>query len=139
MEETKMCCTCRKIKSVCEFFRNTQRCKACKRIVDRKSYHRRCEVQVTKVTAYQKARIEVNQRYIISYLAEHPCTVCGEARIPCLEFHHVNPAEKLFTIGAYQGAPLTTLRTEIAKCVVLCANCHKMHHNEERGWFKTRL
>jgi hypothetical protein len=42
-----------------------------------------------------------------------------------LHFHHVDPAKKRIELNAKGIAlALDTLRTEAAKCVLLCSNCH---------------
>ncbi len=54
------------------------------------------------------------------------CTVCGYSRcVAALHFHHVDPATKRFHLSM-QGAArsLEASRAEMAKCVLLCANCH---------------
>lgn len=54
------------------------------------------------------------------------CTICGYSRcIGALHFHHVDPSSKRFHLSM-QGATraLATARVEMAKCVLLCANCH---------------
>lgn len=61
-------------------------------------------------------------------VAEHggECLLCGYARhIGALEFHHVDPAEKAFSLGqAGVTRSLAKARVEAAKCALLCANCH---------------
>jgi transposase len=54
------------------------------------------------------------------------CLICGYDRCAgALEFHHLDPLTKRLPLSA-QGIAyaLATLRTEAAKCVLLCANCH---------------
>lgn len=54
------------------------------------------------------------------------CVGCGYDRcIAALEFHHVNPAEKKFSLS-HRGVArsLARARAEAEKCVLLCANCH---------------
>jgi transcriptional regulator with XRE-family HTH domain len=54
------------------------------------------------------------------------CSVCGYDRyIGALQFHHRDSAEKLFGVGE-RGLTrsLETVRAEVAKCILLCANCH---------------
>lgn len=52
---------------------------------------------------------------------------CGESDHRCLDFHHLNPEEKLFDIStkASRGYGKDALLREIAKCKVLCSNCHR--------------
>lgn len=60
------------------------------------------------------------------------CVICGyDGCVSVLQFHHVNPAEKSFSISA-RGVTrsIEAARTEAAKCVLLCANCH---HEVEAG------
>ena len=60
------------------------------------------------------------------------CIKCGENHISCLEFHHRDPneKEKAICIVAYYWSKKRVL-DEIAKCDVLCSNCHRKHHYEE--------
>jgi 5-methylcytosine-specific restriction endonuclease McrA len=48
----------------------------------------------------------------------------------CLEFHHRNPKTKKMSVSAifHSGLSVNALKTEIKKCDVLCANCHKKEH-----------
>ena len=51
---------------------------------------------------------------------------CGFAEHPAaLQFHHVDPATKSFSLSV-QGVTrsLAKARAEARKCVLLCANCH---------------
>jgi transposase len=54
------------------------------------------------------------------------CCVCGYDRtVAALEFHHLDRTQKRMTVSARGNAyALKTLRTEAAKCVLLCGNCH---------------
>jgi len=61
---------------------------------------------------------------------------CGENHIACLDFHHRNPDEKEITIAEVfrKGWGWERIEKEIAKCDVLCKNCHaKLHYNEKHG------
>lgn len=54
------------------------------------------------------------------------CALCGYDRsVAALQFHHVDPSQKGFNISR-QGrtTSLANARTEAAKCILLCANCH---------------
>lgn len=66
------------------------------------------------------------------------CQRCGYKEDSCaLEFHHLNPDEKLFTIGRRPSVARSKLDEEIAKCCILCSNCHKVitHRSEKRVEF----
>ncbi len=56
------------------------------------------------------------------------CLICGFAEyIGALQFHHVDPASKQFSVSR-DGVTrsLRRAREEAGKCVLLCANCHAM-------------
>ena len=53
------------------------------------------------------------------------CAICGYSRSPAaLQFHHLDPATKEFTLRNGDTRSLERMRAEAAKCVLLCANCH---------------
>lgn len=59
------------------------------------------------------------------------CAECGYSRsVHALDFHHRDPAAKEFAIGGFGGSR-QRLRTEVAKCDLLCANCHRLRHAAE--------
>lgn len=68
-----------------------------------------------------------DRKDIMDYKASKGCCICGETCPQALDFHHRDPSTKSFTIGAKSGS-LETLKEEIDKCVVICANHHRMVH-----------
>lgn len=59
------------------------------------------------------------------------CEICGyDKNIAALEFHHLNPETKSFTISATQHSWENT-KKELDKCICLCANCHRELHNPQ--------
>lgn len=64
---------------------------------------------------------------ICDYLNNNPCSICGEQDIRVLEFDHIDPTTKAFNVGDRSNRSLDSVFTEIAKCRVLCANCHRRH------------
>jgi transposase-like protein len=54
------------------------------------------------------------------------CAICGYHRYAgALQFHHIDPAEKSFSLSERGLArSLEKARAEVAKCVLPCANCH---------------
>jgi len=59
------------------------------------------------------------------------CVICGYDRcIKALEFHHVNPEEKDFTLGSNTNIAWEKVRKEIEKCILVCANCHREIHDD---------
>ena len=61
------------------------------------------------------------------------CSQCGFSHVAALDFHHTNVENKegivseLIRQGQFKKA-----KAEAEKCIVLCANCHRIHHHEEK-------
>lgn len=52
------------------------------------------------------------------------CCICGYDRsIVALQFHHLDPTQKVIAISG-RCLAIDTLREEVSKCVLLCSNCH---------------
>ena len=59
------------------------------------------------------------------------CYYCDENNFVCLDWHHVDPKTKKFTIGkTTMGYNTLELLEEAAKCEVVCANCHRKLHRK---------
>ena len=61
------------------------------------------------------------------------CVRCGTKDWRLLQFHHENGDKEANIADVVDSWSQTRLETEIAKCCVLCANCHIIHHYEERN------
>ena len=65
---------------------------------------------------------------LISVLGVKSC-ICGfNSWQEALEFHHVNPDEKEFSISSKTTKNLDAQLREIKKCILVCSNCHKGIH-----------
>ena len=61
------------------------------------------------------------------------CTKCGFNHPAALDFHHEDPSTKEHNVNRLISNKLfKKAYEEIKKCVVLCANCHRIHHYEEK-------
>lgn len=60
------------------------------------------------------------------------CAHCGGEYPPAVfDFHHVNPEEKDRTPAQLWQTSRETEDAELKKCIMLCANCHRIVHIEE--------
>ncbi len=82
-----------------------------------------------KSIEYQAKRHRTNFTWIWNYLLEHPCSVCGEKDPVVLEFHHPEDNKTGTVAMMMWNRGLDKLQAEVAKCVIVCANCHKRLHN----------
>lgn len=70
-----------------------------------------------------------NARLRLREISGGKCQCCGYDKCKeALEFHHVNPSTKDFTIGQLKIIKWEKLKEEIQKCVLVCANCHREIH-----------
>lgn len=81
--------------------------------------------------AYQIQKME--KRYDKFYDAVYKgkcCERCGFDDVRALELHHKDPENKSFTIGReVRSIAWDKLMEEVAKCEIVCANCHKIEHS----------
>lgn len=74
-----------------------------------------------------------NKVFIQEYKLSRGCTDCGyNAHPEALEFDHLPEFVKKFNISANISRPREQLEREIAKCEVVCANCHRVR-TKDRG------
>lgn len=67
----------------------------------------------------------------IVYVMGGKCQRCGyDKSIHALECHHLNPLEKEFAFNKAKSVGWETVRNELKKCTLLCANCHREEHDE---------
>ncbi|MGH7929584.1 MAG: hypothetical protein ACREQV_17510 [Candidatus Binatia bacterium] len=70
---------------------------------------------------------------IVDHLRTHPRVECGEPDVLVLEFDHLG--DKLFSISrGLLDRPLQAVLDEMAKCEVVCANCHRAGPPPEAGF-----
>jgi hypothetical protein len=74
-------------------------------------------------TVTRRVRLERTLR-LIEYFRSHPCVDCGETDPVVLEFDHLR--DKRFDISnRLVSVRWESVLQEIAKCEVVCANCHR--------------
>jgi len=62
------------------------------------------------------------------------CERCGYNKYPdVLEFHHLDPAKKEASWNEMRKWSWDKILTELDKCAILCANCHREVHVELRA------
>ena len=80
-----------------------------------------------------------NKRKAVEFMGDR-CARCGES-FPdcCYDFHHKDRSKKDFSVSEYterrsKGGVLDgLLKLELDKCLLLCANCHRIEHDTLHG------
>jgi len=76
-----------------------------------------------------RRRLE-NKKRAVQYLGGK-CIKCGfNSHLAALEFHHLNPNEKDFTLGNRLNRKWDKVQKELDKCILLCSNCHRIEHSK---------
>ena len=81
-----------------------------------------------------------HRQLMLTYLSDKNCVRCGVDDIRVLDFDHIDPFTKSFNIARALNDRLNwkMILTEIDKCQILCANCHKIKTATEQGWYRAR-
>jgi hypothetical protein len=99
----------------------------------KKSYEK---IKKTKRKTQKKAdrkKREIEARnYAWEFKRHNKCVRCGESDPACLVFHHTDPSNKKASVHKLYKYGLNSVKKEIDKCIILCANCHmKLHYYEK--------
>ena len=133
----KICSTCKLSKTIDAFSKNKTKkdglnyeCKDCRVIYIKQHY--------TENKQYYKDKTNNRCKKLRAWLFELKttlkCSKCEENHIACIEFHHRDQTQKDFEISKAVAKGFTKERIleEIAKCDVICSNCHRKLHWETK-------
>ena len=91
------------------------------------------------VIAASKASAKAYKDQWRDYKATLQCVKCGQNHPATFDFHHVDSRTKEHSVNTLvKNRAFKRAIEEIKKCVVLCANCHRIHHHDERADRKAR-
>ena len=97
----------------------------------REWYRRNKEHAVQEVMRYHKELSD----WFREFKTTLKCLRCGENDPACLDFHHRDGKEKDRAVSKMLKYGKKKLLAEIAKCDVLCSNCHrKFHYRGVADW-----
>lgn len=125
-----------------EFPQSTQECSRCGVTRDAARFYRNGKFykSCNSCSEGERLRYRRNTEYVFGYLCAHPCEVCGEDDPVVLEFHHTDPSRKSDTISnMIKRNSIEKIASEMIKCRVLCANCHRRITAAENDWYITNL
>ena len=103
-------------------------CANCHRIRTRDTERSRVRRQPNGPMQRAKLRRWREQAAILAGLRDVPCEDCGARFDPCaMDFDHRDPATKQHTVTRMVGRASTeAILAEVAKCDIVCANCHRV-------------
>ena len=145
--ELRRCCRCKQSKPLDEFSmrrratgqRDTH-CKPCRSAYGKEHYAANRQRYIQQSAARKAQLTQERVSYLMAYFEDHPCVDCGERDPVVLEFDHTG-ADKEFDIGAKLiHVRWQLILDEIAKCEVVCSNCHRRRtarRRRSRRWLWT--
>lgn len=84
--------------------------------------------------------IERNRQFVTDHLLGNPCVDCGNSDIRVLEFDHVRGVKSGTISELWSGGmSIGRIQTEIDKCEVVCANCHRIRTGDRGGFHRHQL
>lgn len=139
----KKCCTCKEEKPLQEFTKNrsnsdglSKYCRSCVKNRDKKHYQNDSRKKYLKEAAMVSR--DRNRQYLLEYLCDKCCVDCGESDPVVLEFDHQGDKHNDISKMAHNGTSLRTLKQELDKCEIRCANCHRRKTAKDFDWFRQR-
>lgn len=104
-------------------------CKLCKRVY---FYNRKKGHTTTICNSCMANRKKCERKKKALEYKGNKCSICGYDKYTgALQFHHVDPSKKDFSLSGNHGRSWEKYKIELDKCVILCANCHAELHSEE--------
>jgi len=102
----------------------SNRCKECD-LIYQKEYRNKNRKLVT-----ERDRAKRNQRKLNVVISlGNMCSVCLKSYpIECYDLHHVDPKTKEYIVSMHWLKSIDKIESEVAKCVLVCANCHRTLH-----------
>jgi hypothetical protein len=113
-------------------------CRACRSAYGKEHYAANRQRYIDQAAAHKRELRLVRTALLIEFFETHPCADCGETDPVVLEFDHLY--DKAFNIGTHLlQRKWQTILDEIAKCEVVCANCHRRRTAQRRGSVRAML
>lgn len=113
-------------------------CRPCRAEYKQEHYAANKTRYIASAGQRKKAMVEERTQYLVAFLREHPCADCGEVDPIVLEFDHLR--DKKFSISkGLQDRNWQDVLDEIAKCDVVCANCHRRRTAKRGGFIRAAV
>lgn len=131
----RLCSLCMKLKPFTDFGKHKNgrdglrsRCKSCNRLEANQSYQKNPAPYKRRARAFRKKSSAEIKGWLRSVKGKYGCVCCGEREVCVLDFHHLVGEDKEIAVTTAASKGVLTVERELAKCVVVCANCHRRIH-----------
>lgn len=107
-------------------------CRECQSKIRKKHY----TSNQAKVVGAVVVRKQALQDKIWAVKNNSSCADCGFANPKALEFDHLGDKEFDISDAVRRGLSWSRIESEIAKCDVVCANCHRIRTHDRANWVR---
>lgn len=117
----KTCSTCKEAKSLSQYFKSVK---------NRDGLQAQCkECQMVVSIRYAAVKRKARREALVDYKGRR-CEHClGVFPTPVYDLHHKDPSIKEFQFNQLASHSWEQILTEADKCILLCANCHRIEHH----------
>ena len=140
----KRCYRCQQTKDLTDFHRGRLRadglqtvCKACRAQMDSERY------RVARAAGVPWKRSNPKkvstQAWIVGLKAGQACTDCRRVFPPAaMQWDHLPGTAKIADVSGLRDRSREAILAEIAKCELVCVNCHTIRTADRAGWTQAR-
>lgn len=133
----KKCSICKQTLPVSAFNKSAPKadgvnhaCRECMKIYLKEHYRLNKPVYMKRARENKRK----TRRLFAELKAKISCSNCGFAHPAAIDFHHPNGDKEKTVCHLVASNARRRAYEEIAKCIPLCANCHRiLHYNERNG------
>ena len=136
-QQQRACKRCGLVKDLSEFnFKQRERgirhpyCRDCGKALTQSHYRHNKQAYLAR-----NARTYARHRELIRQAKSRPCADCG-VQYPyyVMDFDHRAGEAKSFELSSVARKTVREIMNEIAKCDVVCSNCHRERTHRRRGF-----
>lgn len=138
----KHCAKCNTNKPLEEFSKNKTRkdgkmssCKDCMKEYKQVHYNQNS----SKVYESVRLRRQKIKDLVWEYKSTHSCVDCSLIDPVVMEFDHLSDKESDVSKMVIRGLSWERIQKEIAKCEMVCANCHRRRTHSRGEWVRNRI
>ena len=113
-------------------------CRPCRSAYGKEHYAANRQRYVDQARVRKRALARERTALLIEYFKSHVCVDCGERILSCSS-STISATSRLTWAQALPYRSWESILAEIAKCEVVCANCHRRRTGRRRGSLRALL
>ena len=140
----KICGTCKAEKDIKCYSKNPSKvdglsycCQDCNKMYQKEWYKKNKKKHIENLNLRRNLARKNAKEFAWQYISTHSCVDCNQSNPLTLDFDHVKGKKKENVSRMIaDGVSIFKLEKEINKCVIRCANCHRIKTASTNGNWK---